>query len=70
MPETSGNTTVTIELTEWDLQEMFKMLQGETKVLSGNTVTRRNDGSFKIESEQEVSLEFDLGDYAPERDEC
>ena len=66
MPEVSGETTIYIYLTSLDFKEMQEMLYGSTKVFSFGTVTRKNDGSFEIESNQEVSLEFDLSDYAPD----
>ncbi len=69
MPEVTGEATITLYLTKDDLYDLLALNEGEKANLScGNTV-QKQAGAFEIESTQEVTLEFELSDYAPERDE-
>ena len=72
MPETSGNATIYLYLTERDLVRLHLLnelgFKGDTIQLSCCTATKTAEG-VTLETEQEVTLEFDLSDYAPDRDE-
>ena len=70
MPEVTGDATSYIYLKAEDLIDMLRMMNGETKVYDFGTVFRKLDGTFEIESEHEATLEFEMSDYAPDRDEC
>jgi len=68
MPETSGEVETNFEISKEELKRILQLKKGETMKFSGGTVTCTENG-FEFSSTQEVTLEFDMGDYAPERDE-
>ncbi len=73
MPETSGEVEIYVELTAEDIQKLQYLMEsgmvGEQEKLSCGCATRGKNEIVTIETEQEVTLEFDLGDYAPCRNE-
>ena len=72
MPEVTGEANITIVLTEEDLTKLqaLKLNDGHVLLTDGKWAKRTKDGEIVIESEEEVTLEFEMSDYAPERDEC
>jgi len=72
MPETSGEVEIELNIPEDTVKRLAKLIQGE--ILRGSagdicfTAVKR-DGKVCISFEQEVTLEFDMADYAPEHDE-
>jgi hypothetical protein len=71
MPEVTGQAEIKLSFTDEDLLEMIKTKFGDRAVkLSNSAWANRNKyGEIEVESEEEVTLEFELSDYAQERDE-
>ena len=65
MPEASQDVEINIYLSLKELKEIFNMPQNTTRDFSFGTVTIDKDG-VTITSTQEVTVEFDMSDYAPD----
>lgn len=71
MPEVSGETKVQITLEAEDidnLQNFLKYPVGAKMGLSNQRLAVRTESGIAFEDEQEVTLEFDFSDYAPDHD--
>jgi len=68
MPEASKEVSITLELEDETLHKLVDLKEGETLKTDGITATRKGK-NVSIEFTQEVTVEFDLSDYAPDWDE-
>ena len=65
MPEATQEVEINIYFSLEDLKEVFHMAEGTTRNFSFGTVTI-NKGKVTVTTEQEVTVEFDMSDYAPD----
>ena len=69
MPEVTGEATLNIILEDADIENIkrfLKLMPGAKLGLSNGRLAVRTKAGIEISETGEVTLEFDLGDYAPD----
>jgi hypothetical protein len=74
VPETSGDATLYANLTKRDLQNLNALMESGNvgsivHLDDGSVAHKQQNGTVQVEVTGEVTLEFDMSDYAPDYDE-
>ena len=68
MPEVTGETEITFYLTEDTLHKLWELSEGEKIEINDGMIARKRAGEIEISATEEVTLEFELSDYAPDHE--